>query len=128
MDKEGNIYDTATGEVITPFFMYGSTYDTYDALAEAGLVVIRPNEMTLTDETVISKHLDSLHEKGMKALVALYGNVAGHPTQIETTRNVVSKFYTHPAVAAWMLMDEPSLHVNSLGIRTYDEMLYYLEE
>ncbi|MBR3576362.1 MAG: carbohydrate binding domain-containing protein [Clostridia bacterium] len=127
MDTEGNIYDTVTGEFIPPVFIYGATYDTHGDLAEAGFTVLRTSINLSSDES-IQQHLDDAHAKGVKVLVALYGTVAGHPKQIVRTREVVTKFHTHPAVAAWMLMDEPNLHVSPLSIQTYDEMLYYLEE
>ena len=126
MDANGNIHDIETGEAVSPFFMYGAKYATLDNMAEAGLEVVRINDMSLSLDDVQLK-LDAAHERGMKVLVALYGTVAGHPIQIDTTRKVVSRFYTHPAVVAWMLMDEPNLQVTPLGIRTYEEMLYYLE-
>ena len=125
-DKK-NYVDPVTGKEMYPFFMYGAEYTTTDALAASGFTVIRTNIKINDDADILSK-LDDAHSKGMKVLFALYGTVAGHPKQIERTRYLVSTYKDHPAIAAWMLMDEPSLHVWEGGILTYDEMLYYLEE
>ncbi|MBR2973382.1 MAG: hypothetical protein IKC41_04115 [Clostridia bacterium] len=128
MDTDGNLHDTETGEVIPPFFMYAVNLDYYDGIEDSGIKFIRTRSMSATEESM-RQHLDEAHSRGVKLLVALYSNiVAGHPEQIETTRHLVSTFKDHPAVGAWMMMDEPSLHIESLGIRTYEEMLYYLEE
>ncbi len=128
MDAEGNLHDTETGEIIPPFFMYGAKQDTLGSLAEAGLNVLRIIDMTLSNDDIQLK-LDAAHAKGMKVLVSLGDSrVAGHPMQIARTRAIVTEFKKHPAIAAWMMMDEPSKGVAPLGIQTYAEMLYYLEE
>ncbi len=127
INEDGNYVDENTDKEIYPHFMYGQRLTTNDDLAAGGVTIVRPS-FDLGNDASIQATLDDLHAHGMKALINLYGTAAGHPTQIERTRAVVSKFHTHPAVAAWMLMDEPSLQVRTGGILTYDEMLYWLEE
>ena len=125
LDANGNFIDN--GEIIIPFFMYKPIGE-YSDYAAAGITMLRENSMPLNDDAAIQQWLDKAEENNIKVLFALYGTVAGHPLQIERTKDIVTNFKNHPAIAAWMLMDEPSLHVNPSGIRTYDEMLYYLEK
>ena len=127
LNQDNNYVDPVTGEEMYPFFMYGATFDNHANLAAGGFTIIRTDMNIGKDDTIIAA-LDDAYSKGMKVLFALYGAPAGHPKQIERTRTLVSTYKDHPALAAWMLMDEPSLHVSEGAILTYDEMLYYLEE
>jgi len=131
LDKNNNLLDCEivngelkpNGKISPPFFTYRRDDDDYKDFADAGVTV-------LTHMKAISiELLDELHSHGMKALIDLYGDVpAGHPLTLQSTINTVNLIKDHPAVAAYMLMDEPTKHVAPSGILTYEEMLYYLEE
>lgn len=132
LNADGNVLDgdfvngefVPNGKIVPPFFTY--RYDATgrnDEFAAAGITVLRP------EETITIEYLDDLHSKGMKALIQLYGDQpVGHPRRIQKTVDMVNLIKDHPAVLAYMLMDEPSKQVAPTNILTYEEMLYYLEE
>ncbi|MBR2877788.1 MAG: S-layer homology domain-containing protein, partial [Clostridia bacterium] len=120
------------GEPFYPYIAY-ETIEDYTPLAnEIGINVMRSYSRPIgftNDMDNIKKMLDDAQEKDLMVAVALYANPAGHPTMLERTRKIVSTFKDHPAVFAWMIMDEPSLHTgSSWTVRTYEEMVYWLKQ
>ncbi|MBR2973735.1 MAG: carbohydrate binding domain-containing protein [Clostridia bacterium] len=133
LDKNGNLLDgdivngqfIPNGKIVPPFFTYRYGVEgsgRFDEFASAGITVIRPHE------NITLEFLDELHANGVKALIQLYSPPTGHPTSIEKVTGIVNLVKDHPAVVAYMLMDEPSEHIGPTNYLTYDEMLYYLEE
>ncbi|GAA3407582.1 carboxypeptidase regulatory-like domain-containing protein [Paenibacillus hodogayensis] len=57
----------------------------------------------------LKAQLDAAHASGLKMLVPLYTNMKVKEN-FEQNRQYVAMFKDHPAVLAWMIMDEPSLH------------------
>ena len=121
------------GKPFHPYIAY-ETIEGYMPIAnEIGINVMRSYSRPIgvnRDVDKLREMLDYAQENGMMVSVALYGaGPAGHPVMVENTKKIVETFKDHPAVFAWMIMDEPSLHANSsLTIKTYDEMVHWLKE
>ncbi len=60
----------------------------------------------------IQGYLDAAETYGIKCLVPLYANMkpAGHPDNVETTTEIINALKDHPALLAWMVMDEATSH------------------
>lgn len=61
------------------------------------------------DADHLRNQLDAAHASGLKMMVPLYTNMKVKEN-FEQNRKYVTEFKDHPAVLAWMIMDEPSLH------------------
>ncbi len=74
----------------------------------AGINVIQFFPGTTEASAILSK-LDTMHENGFMALVALYTNMkpAGHPDNAAATKKIVEAVRNHPATFGYMAMDEP---------------------
>ena len=126
LDENGRFI--VDGKPLDVMMLYGSYVQYYDDYVKAGITVVRPDDVrysVVNNIPEIRKNLDAAHEKGLKVLYQLYGRPAGHPFQIPTTKRLVEEFKDHPALLAWMMIDEPCKQV---GTGTYTEVLEYLEE
>ena len=121
------------GEVVDPFFIYGAWDQFLEGYASVGIKFFRARDKKLdtwdTDELI--KALDRAHSVGLKQIIALYSSrPAGHPFQIENTKRVVEAVKDHPAVAGYLMQDEPSYASRGMftSAQTYEEMHEYLVE
>ena len=131
LNEKGEFLDE-NGNPIDVMFLYGAYEQFFDEYAKAGITVVRPDETRFDRVSLIpeiQRIMDSAHKHGLKVLFPLYGRAAGHPLQIPTTRILVETFKDHPALCAWMMLDEPCYNtgVGEMA-QTYTEMLEYLEE
>ncbi|MBR2972928.1 MAG: S-layer homology domain-containing protein, partial [Clostridia bacterium] len=129
-DKGQYIID---GEPADPFFIYGAWDQFLEGYASVGIKFFRARDSKLDtwDTDQLLKVLDRVDSLGMKQIICLYNHQpAGHPFQIENTRRVVSAVKDHPAVAGYLMMDEPSYAAKGLftSAKTYEEMHEYLVE
>ncbi|MBR2847321.1 MAG: S-layer homology domain-containing protein [Clostridia bacterium] len=131
LNEKGQMLDE-NGKPIDVMFLYGAWEKYFDDYAKAGITVIRPDDVHFSNpENIpeIRRIMDEAHKRGLKVIYQLYGRVAGHPFQIPTTRLLVEEFKDHPALYAWMMMDEPCYNTGvGKMAQTYAEMLEYLEE
>lgn len=97
------------GEPFVPVPMYHVYIDQYPLVKEWGVNVVQG---VSGDVTKIKNALDEAQKNGIKLMVPLYNNVKPiiDPSNIENTKEVVSTLKDHPALFAWMLMDEPTAH------------------
>ncbi|MBQ7032680.1 MAG: S-layer homology domain-containing protein [Clostridia bacterium] len=60
----------------------------------------------------IKGYLDAAHTYGIKCLVPLYADMkpAGHPDNVDSTTEIINALKDHPALLAWMVMDEATSH------------------
>lgn len=120
------------GKPFHPYIAYETIEDYMPLAGEIGVNVMRSYSRPIgytNDMDNIQKMLDKAQENGLMVSVALYSNPAGHPTMLEKTREIVNTFKDHPAVFAWMIMDEPSLAIGSNHtVKTYEEMLHWLKQ
>lgn len=97
-----------------PFFPVGAYHvrtTDYPFLAEAGINVVQG---VVTDRaSVLQQALDAAHQNGLKVLVPLYFNMQVSENAA-LTEAFVTQFKSHPAVLAWMIMDEPFLNGKTL--------------
>ena len=131
LDKQNRII--IDGEPLSPVVLYGALKEDYAKYAEAGITIIRPGDVSMSETRYmedVRDILDTAHAHGLKVLYALYGAPAGHPYAIAKTKILVNEFKDHPALLAWMLMDEPSNFVppNGTTAQSFTEMVEYLEE
>ena len=130
LDEQGRFIDE-NGKPIDVVFLYGAFSKFFDDYAAAGITVVRPDDIRSDETDNIAEYrklMDAAHEKGLKVIYQLYGNAAGHPMQISTTKRFVEAFKDHPALLAWMLCDEPSYqYLPGRQAQTYKEILEYVE-
>ncbi|MBR2972754.1 MAG: S-layer homology domain-containing protein [Clostridia bacterium] len=129
-DKGQYIID---GKPADPFFIYGAWDQFLEGYASVGIKFFRPRDPKLDtwDTKELLKVLDRVDKLGMKMMICLYSDQpAGHPFQIDNTRRVVETVKDHPAVAGYLMMDEPSYAAkgNFKSAQTYEEMHEYLVE
>lgn len=105
------------GKVINPIFAYRYGTGEFESGVQNGIVVAQLGMPTDRegDELVayLKQNLDAAHEAGAMNMVALYRNMlpAGNDKNIETTKIVVEALKDHPALFAWMVMDETFNHI-----------------
>ncbi len=60
----------------------------------------------------IQGYLDAAQTYGIKCLVPLYADMkpAGHPDNVDSTTEIINALKDHPALLAWMVMDEATSH------------------
>ncbi len=121
------------GEVVDPFFIYGAWEQYFEDYASVGIKFYRPRDPKLDtwDTKELLEALDRAHAAGLKQIIALYSSrPAGHPFQMATTKRVVEAVKDHPAVAGYLMQDEPSYASRGTvpSAQTYEEMHEYLVE
>ncbi len=96
------------GEPFYPVIAYHAAEKSYDVVRGAGFNVVQV--ATTANAERLGNSLDALWNYGLQGLVCLYPNAlpAGHPDNIENTRQLVERFKDHPAVFGWVTMDEPT--------------------
>jgi len=108
---------TKNGKVINPIFAYrygAAEYESGEAngvvVAQLGMPTDREGDALIT---YVKSILDKANEMNVMCMVALYRNMkpAGNEANIETTKLVVSALKDHPALFAWMVMDETFNHI-----------------
>ena len=121
------------GKPFHPYIAYETIEDYMPLAKEIGINVMRSFNRPVAfarNADNLRGMLDDALEKGYLVAVALYGSVpAGHAIIVDTTQDLVREFKDHPAVFAWMIMDEPSLNAGTDNmVKTYDEMVHWLKE
>lgn len=76
----------------------------YDYCVEAGINIVQYSPGNANDKTILNR-LDETHKKGIMAYISL-----GGLRTAERRKHIVNLVKKHPAVFAYMLSDEPSLH------------------
>lgn len=105
MDKDGNFY--VDGKLFEPVFAYHVNQGHYEQCLEAGINVVQGENFNSAKAYL--DFLDKAHAVGMKVMVPFYGGMkpAGHPHKAENTKKIVAEIKDHPAIFAYMIMDEP---------------------
>lgn len=101
------------GKEFVPTFSYSVPVADYPKMKEIGVNVV---QYAMTANTKITlETLDAAHENGLMVLGCLYAsmNPAGHPNQIANTKKIVEAVKDHPAVFAYVLLDEPLMQWNN---------------
>ncbi|GAA3401152.1 carbohydrate binding domain-containing protein [Paenibacillus hodogayensis] len=93
------------GQPFFPVIAYHAYPEDYPYLKEIGVNTIQGTNNG--SETSLQSMLDTAQASGLKVLVPLYLDMKVKEN-FELTRQVVTKFKSHPAVLAYMIMDEPS--------------------
>jgi len=114
--REDGLYIDENGEVFDPAFAYHvgelrnvpNRVNYLDDAIAMGMNVMQITAVRNTGKVI--EQLDTLEERGVKALVSLYPNMesAGNPKNIEYVKETVKAVKDHPAVFAWAVMDEPN--------------------
>jgi len=96
--REDNVLLDETGSPYMPLGLYrvGDPQD-YPLIKAQGFNMVKARPHTL----------DAVHAAGLKAAVELYPNAT---VDLDYIRYTVTKFKDHPAVAVWMIMNEPDSH------------------
>lgn len=108
---------TKNGKVINPIFAYRYGTAEYESGEANGVVVAQLGMPTDREGDALIAYvkniLDQANEANVMCMVALYRNMkpAGNEANIETTKLVVSALKDHPALFAWMVMDETFNHI-----------------
>ncbi len=107
------------GEVMNPALWYHVDPADYAALAAAGGTVVQSR---YENASGILTCLDAAEKAGIKVMAALYKNMmpAGHPDNVDNTKEVINKVKDHPALLGYMVMDEPSSYFGSQLNLFYD--------
>jgi hypothetical protein len=90
-----------------PFFAVGGYHvapSDYPYLSEAGINVLQSSGTNNAE--VLQNELDTAEQYGLKLMVVLYNGMKVHENAA-MTEQFVTRFKDHPAVFAWMIMDEP---------------------
>ncbi|GGD82676.1 carbohydrate binding domain-containing protein [Paenibacillus nasutitermitis] len=110
-DRPSMIQDDGTllvdGE---PFFAVGAYHvalSDYPYLSQAGINVLQSSGTNNAE--VLQNELDTAEQYGLKLMVVLYNGMKVHENAA-MTEEFVTRFKDHPAVLAWMIMDEPILN------------------
>ena len=130
LDEQGRFI--VDGKPLDPIMLYGAKSQHFADYAAAGITVIRIDDIrsdTVGNIDAFRKLMDEADKYGLKVLYQLYGNSAGHPFQIPTTKILVNAFKDHPALLAWMLCDEPSYQfLPGREAQTHKEIIEYVED
>ncbi len=107
------------GEPFVPVPMYHVYLEQYPIVKEMGVNVVQGVSGNVE---AVKKALDAAQENGLKVMVPLYYKMkpAVHPFNLENTKEVVSTLKDHPALIAWMVMDEPTAHYPNQEYLWYD--------
>lgn len=120
MDENGNFY--VDGELFEPVFAYHVNQRHYEQCLEAGINVVQGENFNSAKAYL--EFLDNAQAVGMKVMVPFYGGMkpAGHPHKAENTKKIVAEIKDHPAIFAYMIMDEP--YFNFVDPEPYMENSY----
>ena len=136
LDKNGNYIDT-NGEYFFPVIAYGNGDDYWKESEVHGINVfhsliarssIRDVDKAMND---FKKMLDDAQKEGVKFCIQFGGGEPnGYPgAATDLMEKFLDKCANHPAIFAYLLVDEASLKINSTSkIKTYDYMEYWLEQ
>ncbi len=108
---------TKNGKTINPIFAYRYGSGEYEVGAQNGIVVAQLGMPTDREGDALIAYLrdalDKAEAAGVMCMVALYRNMkpAGNDANIATTEIVVPALKDHPALFAWMVMDETFNHI-----------------
>lgn len=93
------------GKPFHPVFAYHVKAADLGRVGEVGINTVRSYG---ADAAALKTYLDEADKYGLKVLVSLYPNMkpAGHPDNVENTTKVITTLKDHPALLAWMVMDE----------------------
>ena len=100
------------GEEFLPVVGYHVRPQDYEYCKQAGINLIQLNMGQGASVESMTKTLDELAENNLYALVFLYFNMkpAGNEANQKSTARIVNAIKDHPAVYAWLCMDEPLLN------------------
>jgi len=100
------------GEEFLPIVGYHVRPTDYEYCKQAGINLIQLNMGQNTSVESMKATLDELAENDLYALVFLYFNMkpAGNEANQKSTERIVNAIKDHPAVYAWLCMDEPFLN------------------
>lgn len=120
LSEEGMFVDH-DGNIVKPITAYHISAAEYSRVAEAGVNVVQCKH-TSAYPKLIQEALDEADRLGIYVMVPLYASMkpAAHPDNIEKTIACIERFKDHPALYAWMVMDEPQ--------PDYDETYALLKE
>ncbi len=81
-----------------------------EVAAKAGVNVV---QATGSNVEQVTAYLDNCKKFNIYGIVVLYGNMlpAGHEKNIEHTMTIVNGVKDHPALAGWLIADEPYLYM-----------------
>ncbi len=84
--------------------------DMMKVAAKAGVNVVQAMGSNVEQ---ITAYLDACQRTGIYGIVVLYGNMlpAGHEKNMDNTMKVVNGVKDHPALAGWLIADEPYLYM-----------------
>jgi hypothetical protein len=108
LQEDGTL--TVNGEPFFPVGAYHVGLSDYPYVAQAGVNVVQG--VATNNAAVQQAALDSALQNGLKVMVPLYYNMQVQENAA-TTQQFVTLFKDHPAVLAWMIMDEPMLNKKS---------------
>lgn len=94
----------ADGEPFFPVAAYHVRPTDYPSLAEAGINTVQG--VVTNNADTLQSALDAAEQSGLKVMVPLYYNMMVKENA-SLTEQFVTRFKSHPAVLAWMIMDEP---------------------
>ncbi|GAA3408044.1 carbohydrate binding domain-containing protein [Paenibacillus hodogayensis] len=93
------------GEPFYPIIMYHVDIGDFARVKEIGVNTVQGK--VTTSEAVLQNTLDAAQLYGLKVIVPLYPNMKVKENA-DLLARLVNRFKTHPAVLAWMIMDEPT--------------------
>jgi len=104
LQKDGTIV-LENGEPFYPVFAYHVKAKDLSRVGEVGINTVRSYG---ANAAALKEYLDEADKYGIKVLISLYPNMkpAGHPDNVENTTEVITALKDHPALLAWMVMDE----------------------
>lgn len=92
------------GNPFFPVAAYHVRQSDYPYLSEAGINTVQG--IVTNNADALQNALDAAQQNGLKVMVPLYYNMKVKENAA-LTEQFVTRFKTHPAVLAWMIMDEP---------------------
>ncbi|RAV18993.1 carbohydrate binding domain-containing protein [Paenibacillus contaminans] len=105
LQEDGTL--TVNGAPFFPVAAYHAGLSDYPYLAQSGVNAVQG--VATNNADVQQAALDTAQQNGLKVMVPLYYNMQVQENAA-TTQQFVSRFKDHPAVLAWMIMDEPMLN------------------
>lgn len=102
LDEDGTLI--VDGEPFFPVAAYHAHMNDYPFLTSAGINAIQGSGTN--NANTLQIELDTAAQYGLKMMVVLYSGMKVHENAA-MTEEFVTRFKDHPAVLAWMIMDEP---------------------